>query len=65
MYNWNGTSVYFDKLNNPSGWNFTLKKIWGIKFISQQHEYSTEEKVVGKWIDGNNQKKQNQMQEVR
>ena len=52
MYNWNGTSVYFDKLNNPSGWNFTLKKIWGIKFISQQHEYSTEEKVVGKWIDG-------------
>ena len=52
LNNWNSTSVYFRRDNNPSGWNITLRKIWGIKFISQQHEYNTEEKVVGKWIDG-------------
>lgn len=52
LNNWNGTSVYFRRDNNPSDWNFTLRKIWGIKFVSQLHEYSTEEKVVGKWIDG-------------
>lgn len=52
LNNWNSTSVYFRRDNNPSGWNITLRKIWGIKFISQQHEYSTEEKIVGKWIDG-------------
>lgn len=52
LNNWNSTSVYFRRDNNPSGWNLTLRKIWGIKFISQQHEYSTEEKVVGKWVDG-------------
>ena len=52
LNNWNGTSVYFRRDNNPSGWNFTLRKIWGIKFVSQQHEYSTEEQIVGKWIDG-------------
>ena len=53
LTNWSGTSVHFNVLNNPPrDWNLTLRKIWGIKFISQQHEYSTEEKVVGKWIDG-------------
>ena len=52
LNNWNGTSVYFRRDNNPSGWNFTLRKIWGIKFVSQQHEYSTEEQIVGKWIEG-------------
>ena len=52
LNNWNGTSVYFRRDNNPSSWNITLKKIWGIKFVSQQHEYSEEEKVIGKWIDG-------------
>lgn len=52
LNNWNGTSVYFRRDNNPSNWNITLRKIWGIKFITQQHEYSTEEKVVGTWIDG-------------
>ena len=52
LNNWNSTSVYFRRDNNPSDWNITLRKIWGIKFVSQQHEYSTEEKVVGKWIDG-------------
>lgn len=54
LNNWNSTSVYFRRDNNPNGWNFTLRKIWGIKFITQQHEYSIEEKVVGKWIDGKN-----------
>ena len=52
LRNWNGTSVYFSRDNNPSDWNITLRKIWGIKFVSQQHEYSTEEQIVGKWIDG-------------
>lgn len=52
LNNWNSTSVYFRRDNNPSGWNLTLRKIWGIKFISQQHEYGTEEQIVGKWIDG-------------
>lgn len=52
LNNWNGTSVFFNRDSNPSGWNVTLRKIWGIKFISQLPEYSTEEKVVGKWIDG-------------
>ena len=40
------------KLNVVKIENAALKKIYGIKFVSQQHEYSTEEKVVGKWIDG-------------
>ena len=53
LTNWSGTSVHFNVLNNPPrDWHLTLRKIWGIKFVSQQHEYSTEEKVVGKWIDG-------------
>lgn len=52
LKDWNGTSVYFLRDTNPSDWNVTLKKIYGIKFNSEIHEYSTEEKVVGKWIDG-------------
>lgn len=40
------------KLNVVKIENAALKKIYGIKFVSQQHEYSTEEKVVGTWIDG-------------
>lgn len=54
LKDWNGTSVYFIRDANPNGWNVTLKKIYGIKFINNLHEYSTEEKVVGKWIDGRN-----------
>ena len=42
------------KLNVVKIENAILKKIYGIKFVSQQHEYSTEEKVVGRWIDGKN-----------
>lgn len=52
LNNWNSTSVYFRRDNNPSGWNLTLRKIWGIKFITQQHNYSTEEQIIGTWIDG-------------
>ena len=40
------------KLNVVKIENAVLKKIYGIKFVNQQHEYSTEEKVVGTWIDG-------------
>ena len=47
VFNFNG-----GKLNVVKIESMALKKIYGIKFISQQHEYSTEEKVVGKWIDG-------------
>lgn len=54
LKDWNGTSVYFIRDTNPGGWNVTLRKIYGIKFINNLHEYSTEEKVVGKWIDGRN-----------
>lgn len=42
------------KLNVVKIENAALKKIYGIKFITQQHNYSTEEKIVGKWIDGKN-----------
>ena len=52
LKDWNGTNVYFLRDTSTGGWNVTLRKIWGLKFVSQQHEYSTEEKVVGKWIDG-------------
>ena len=40
------------KLNVVKIENAALKKIYGIKFITQQHNYSTEEQVVGTWIDG-------------
>lgn len=52
LKDWNGTNVYYLRDTSTGGWNVTLRKIWGLKFVSQQHEYSTEEKVVGKWIDG-------------
>lgn len=55
LKNWSSTSCEFEILNNPSGWQPTLTQIKGIKFapIEQNlHEYSTNEKVVGTWIDG-------------
>ena len=52
LKDWNGTNVYFLRDTSTGGWNITLRKIWGIKFVTQQHEYSTEEQIVGKWIDG-------------
>ena len=47
VFNFNNGKLNVVKIENAA-----LKKIYGIKFITQQHEYSTEEKVVGKWIDG-------------
>ena len=40
------------KLNVVKIENAALKKIYGIKFITQQHNYSTEEQVVGTWVNG-------------
>ena len=41
------------KLNVVKIGNAVLKKIYGIKFISALHEYSTDEHIVGTWVDGN------------
>lgn len=43
VFNFNNGKLNVVKIENAA-----LKKIYGIKFITQQHEYSTEEKVVGK-----------------
>ena len=40
------------KLNVVKIENAALKKIYGIKFITQQHNYSTEEQIVGTWVNG-------------
>lgn len=40
------------KLNVVKIENAVLKKIYGIKFISALHEYSTDEHIVGTWVNG-------------
>ena len=47
VFNFNNGKLNVVKIENAA-----LKKIYGIKFITQQHNYSTEEKIIGTWIDG-------------
>lgn len=47
VFNFNNGKLNVVKIENAA-----LKKIYGIKFITQQHNYSTEEKVVGTWVNG-------------
>ena len=47
VFNFNNGKLNVVKIENAA-----LKKIYGIKFITQQHNYSTEEQIVGTWIDG-------------
>lgn len=47
VFNFNGGKLNVVKIENA-----VLKKIYGIKFISTLHEYSTEEQIVGTWVDG-------------
>ena len=42
LKDWNGTNVYFLRDTNTGAWNATLRKIYGIKFISQQYTKTTD-----------------------
>ena len=59
LYNWTESNVsYHVEVKGASPWQATLKKIRGIKFApiqpQQLYQYSYDEQVVAKWVDGRN-----------